>query len=373
MIDFYKVETNYKEITSVKSVLKSKFLNQSIFVKRFEEDLSEYTGLKCCTVVSSGTAALHTVFIGFNFKKGDGVLIPDFAWPSAANVVSLMGGKVINVDVSKKTYNMTPETLEKAISIARINKVNLKYLVLIHQFGLISDVEEILQIARENNLIVVEDAACALGAKYQSQKAGSFGKVAIFSFHPRKTITTGEGGAIVTNDVILDKKFKAIRNHGQEIQEDGTRKFILPGLNYRMTEFQAAMGISQLKKLDKFIKKKLKLVHLYNYYLSQNKFLKVPKLIEGHIYQTYMITLNESEFLNVSEIINELRLNDIEATRGSAAIQNLVFLDNMTENTNSDFLISKGLALPLYPSLSKKQVKFISNTLSDIINSRMDL
>lgn len=369
MIPFYKISVNHKEISSIKSVFKSKYLIQSNIVKKFEDKISKYTGVKYCSVVSSGTAALHTVFIGLNLDKNDGVLIPDYAWPSAANVVALMGGIVISVDVSKTTYNMTPETLKKAIDKSKSNGINIKYLVLIHQFGLISDVEEILDIAEKNKLTVVEDAACALGATYKGQKAGTFGDVAIFSFHPRKTITTGEGGAIVTNNEILDKKFKVIRNHGQELQDDGTRKFILPGLNYRMTEFQAAMGISQLEKLDKFIEKKIKLVETYNYFLEKEILISVPKIVKGHIYQTYMVTINENKYLNLAEIISKLSLNGIEAIRGSAAIQNLDFLEDKTATINSDFLISNGLALPLYPGLSKKKVKFISSKLSNIVNS----
>lgn len=366
MIPFYKIEFNIKEKNAINKVLKSGQLVQSKFVQKFEKDLIEYTGVQFCSVVSSGTAALHTVFMGLGLKKNEGVLIPDYAWPSAANVVALMGGIVISVDVSKTTYNMTPETLKKAIDKSKSNGINLKYLVLIHQFGLISDVEEILDIAEKNKLTVVEDAACALGATYNGRKAGSFGKVAIFSFHPRKTITTGEGGAIVSNDETFDNKIKAIRNHGQEFLSSGSRKFILPGLNYRLTEFQASIGITQLSKLDRIIEKKQKLVSEYRKRLVHRSIINVPGFVLGQIYQTFMITISENS--SIDEVIKEMKLRKIETIRGSAAIQNLTYLNEGFDLNNSQYLLNQGLALPLYSSLKIKDVRYITGSLINILD-----
>jgi dTDP-4-amino-4,6-dideoxygalactose transaminase len=366
MIPFFRVNLDKKELNQVKKVFKSKVLVQSNFVKEFENKLVDYVGSKHCTAVSSGTAALHLAFMALELNKNDGVLIPNYAWPSAANVVHLMGGHVIPVDVSRTTYNMTASELEKAIKKAKEQSIKIKFLVLIHQFGLISEVEEIISIAMKNNLIIIEDAACALGSSYKSNQAGTFGKVAIFSFHPRKSITTGEGGAIFTDDEFLDREVKSLRNHGQEFSNDGSRKFIQAGLNYRMTEIQAAIGIAQLNKLTSIINRKFALVELYNKHLKHELITSIPVLNQEHTYQTFMITLDAK--VNIDDLIFELKTNGIETIRGSAAIQNLDFIENKLGQENTKYLLESAIALPLYPTLRNKDVKFIASTLNNLLS-----
>lgn len=263
-----------KDIKEVIKVLKSDWITQGPKIKEFEEALCKYTGAKYAVAVSSGTAALHIACLAAGIKEGDEVITTPITFVATANCILYCGGRPVFADIQEDTVNIDPDEIKK-----KITKMT-KAIIPVHFAGHPCDLEEIYEIAKENNLIVIEDACHALGAEYKGSKIGSckYSDMTVFSFHPVKSITTGEGGAVLTNNKDLYEKLLLLRNHG--ITKD-KRKFINKkeggwyyemhelGFNYRITDIQSALGISQLKKLDKFIKRRREIVDIYNKELSE--------------------------------------------------------------------------------------------------------
>jgi len=241
------------DLQVAREALASGFLVQGARVAEFEKSIALYVGVKHVVAVSSCTAALHLSLLALDVRAGDLVLVTTYSWPATANVIELCGAQPVFVDIQPDTFNMDPGllagTLGKLMATAETAR-RVKAILPVHTFGQMSDITAIIEVAGKYGIPVIEDAACALGAKWEGRNAGSWGVMGCFSFHPRKAITTGEGGAITTNDDGLARKLRALRNHGLD-PEASSSDFIMPGFNYRMTEFQAAFGTSQMKKLDR--------------------------------------------------------------------------------------------------------------------------
>ncbi len=209
-----------QEAEAVRRVLASGWVVQGPEVAAFEAAIAQLHQARHCVAVSSGTAALHVAYLALGIGPGDAVFIPSFAWPSAANMAKLVGATPVFVDVLPDTYNLDPEDLARRIEDCRQRGWGKpRAVVPVHEFGLAADMDAVLSVAARYSLEVIEDAACALGATYHGKPVGTLGKLGIFSFHPRKSITTGEGGAIVTNDDELAERCRQWRNHGQQLDE----------------------------------------------------------------------------------------------------------------------------------------------------------
>lgn len=191
-------------------VLRSGNLVQGLYAEKFEQAISDYLDVKHAMVVSSGTAALHLSLIALGIGPGDEVIVPAFSFPATANVVELVGAKPVFVDIKLDDFCIDASFIESVITN------NTKAIIPVHEFGMPANMKPVLKLAEKYKLFIIEDAACALGAEYENRKAGAFGNLGCFSFHPRKAITTGEGGVVVTNDISLAEKIRAIRNHGIE-------------------------------------------------------------------------------------------------------------------------------------------------------------
>ncbi|MFQ5779388.1 MAG: DegT/DnrJ/EryC1/StrS family aminotransferase, partial [Nitrospiria bacterium] len=262
-----------EECKAVERVLRSGQLVHGEECDLFEKELSEYLGVSDVVVVSSGTAALHLSLIALGVGAGDAVLVPDFTFPATVNVVELVGARPVFVDVDISTYNVTCERLEEAIESWK-GPERLKAIIPAHEFGCPADMTGMMALAKEHNLLVIEDAACALGATHHGRKVGSFGDTGCFSFHPRKSLTTGEGGAIATNNRAVAAKLRQWRSHGMQSSPQGMQ-FMVPGFNYRMTNFQAALGRVQLLRLDGWLKERRQLQQIY-YQELQRTTLSLP-------------------------------------------------------------------------------------------------
>ena len=241
----------------------------------FEKELASYLGCTDVVLVSSGTAALHIALLSLNIGHGDAVIVPDFTFPATGNVVLMTGAKPVIVDVEPRTYNMDPAALETIIKGWQ-GPERLCAVMPVLEFGSPANMDEISTIAEGNGLTVIEDAACALGADCNEKKAGTVGKVGCFSFHPRKTLTTGEGGAIAVHDSQIAGRMRRMRNHGMERIGNGVQ-FVEPTTNYRLTNFQAALGRVQLRHLDDWISARRALA---GYYLDQLAPLEKKKLLK---------------------------------------------------------------------------------------------
>ena len=280
------------EINAVLEPLKSGWLVQGPKVKEFEEKWSTFTSANYSTAVTSCTSALHLSLAALGFGPGDEAIVPAFTWISTANVVEHLGGKVVFCDIDLETFNIDFSEIESKIT------PKTKAILPVHLFGLSADIDPILDLARRYNLWVVEDAACGFGAKYKGQHVGAFGNTGCFSFHPRKSITTGEGGMITTNDHLLTEKIKKLRDHGAAITDlqrhHGARPYLLAdhpvaGYNQRMTDLQAALGSAQMDRANDIVLERTKLALGYDEAFADLNWLRTPFKHSDydHGYQSY--------------------------------------------------------------------------------------
>ena len=343
-----------RELEAVRRVLESGWVVQGPEVEAFEAEIARLHQVRHCIAVSSGTAALHISYLAAEIGPGDALFIPSFAWPSAANMAKLVGAHPVFVDVLPDTYNIDPDDLERRIETClNEGKHKPRVVVPVHEFGLAADMDKVLSVASRYSLEVIEDAACALGASCDGRPVGTFGKFGIFSFHPRKSITTGEGGAIVTDDADMADRCRGWRNHGQRLV-GGQRDFILPGLNYRMTEIQAAIGRVQLTKFAGILQKRRSLAREYFERLQQCPGLRIPTDSAQHTWQTMMVVLADSA--DRTAIIQHLADEGIEVGPGSVAGHLGAHFQPQLPLAVSEKLHRRGLALPLHAGLNVEQI-----------------
>lgn len=367
MITLAKPYFDEKEKEAAGRVLDSGWIMQGKHVADFEANIAEYCGSKHCIVVSSGTAALHVSFLAAGIQHGHGIIIPSFAWPSAANIAHLIGAKPIFVDSQKGDYNLNVDLLEKHIEKAQSDGIRVKAIVPVHQFGAPCDISKVLEIATKFNLNVIEDSACALGTKTEGQQAGTFGLAGIFSFHPRKIITTGEGGAIITDSDEFAEQCRALRNHGN---------LKSAGLNYRMTDIQAAIGLIQLDKLETILSKRNMVIETYLEMFNSQDGIILPEYLSmsGSLadskaaLQTLMILLDRH--IDRDRIISLMADRGIETKPGSPAAHQLpTFAEHSDPCPVAAELHKQGLALPLHAAMTVEEARMIAGALIEIINS----
>lgn len=369
MIRLCEPEIDDAELKAVCEVLKSGYLVQGKFVRQFEEKIEAYLNINHAIAVSNGTAALHLALISLGIGHGDEVIVPDFTFPATANVVELVGAKPIFVDIGLETFNIDVAKIE-----AKINK-NTKAIIPVHEFGLAANLNDILAISEKHGIKVVEDAACALGTTYNKGFVGTIGDIGCFSLHPRKAITTGEGGIITTNNSEIASKLRILRNHGITINDEAV-DFVQAGFNYRMTDIQGALGNAQIEKLDSIIKRRRELADLYFKGLSSNKNLLLPDKHKdiGHIYQTFYVILNSS--LNRNSVMQELKRHSIECNYGAYPLHSLSYYKNKysydpSEYINSIVAYKQGIALPLHSRLSDTDVEYVIDKINLLTKDRL--
>jgi dTDP-4-amino-4,6-dideoxygalactose transaminase len=293
--DISNPDTGEEEWQVLKEPLMTGWLTQGPKVEAFEKAFAKRHGVKYAFATTSCTTALHLILtaldIGPDISPGDEVIVPAFAWVSTANVVLYCGATPIFVDVDRTTFNIDVAHISEKLS------KKTKAILPVHLFGLCADIDAIEEVAP--GIPIFEDAACASGSGYNGRPAGSLGIAAAFSFHPRKSITTGEGGMVTTNNNDLAEKVRALRNHGASLSEEerhhGSQPYILPdfnvlGFNYRMTDLQGAVGIVQLSKLENFLGQPEKWANFYHHKLGGIPWLRTPAVPSGygHRWQAYV-------------------------------------------------------------------------------------
>jgi len=357
-----------EELREIEEVFKTGWLIQGVKVQEFEQMVADYLGVKHAVAVSSGTTALHLALIAAGVKQGDEVIVPAATFPATANVVEHVGARPVFVDINLDTYNIDCEQLGELVRTTRSNKI--KALMPVHLFGQSADMEPIKEIAKAYNLRVIEDAACALGAEYKGRKCGTLGDVNCFSFHPRKAITTGEGGMIVTGSNKIAEDLRIWRNHGI-IADHGRYDLVVPGFNYRMTNVQGAIGTIQMRKLRDAIAKRVRLARIYDELLKGVSCIKTPETMResNHIYQAYVVLLDKGA--DRDAFMMRLKEREIETTIGTYALHMLSYYREKYGYEPDDFpnaktVFKKGLALPLHPKMSEDDVEFVVKTILDI-------
>jgi perosamine synthetase len=365
------------DLQAVHDVLTSGYFVQGRHVADFEQAIAGYVGTKYAIVVSNCTAALHLALLALDVRAGDLVLVTAYSWIATANVIELCGAQPVFIDILHDTYNIDPqklaETLQRLMSRPETAR-RVKAILPVHTFGQMADMTAISSIADKYNLPIIEDAACALGAKWQNRNAGTWGVMGCFSFHPRKAITTGEGGVITTDNLILARKLRALRNHGQD-PESTTSEFIMPGFNYRMTEFQAALGLTQMKKLDRIILARRTLAHYYDSLLKNDPILAPVVPSESRpVYQSYVVLLPEGAAPHRTEIIRKLKEQGIETNIGTWHMPLTTFFrtqygyraDNFPVSSN---VFERALTLPLHEFLTQDEQNVVINQLKTLVKT----
>lgn len=364
------------DLQAVSEVLSSGYLVQGAQVTAFEHAVAHYVGTKYAVAVANCTAALQISLMALDVRPGDLVVVTAYSWLSTANVIELCGAQPVFVDICLDTFNMDPDCLEKVLEVLMANSgtsKRVKAILPVHTFGQIANMPKILELAERYNLPIIEDAACALGATLHERQAGTWGLMGCFSFHPRKAITTGEGGIITTNDAKLAQHLRALRNHGQD-PDANSPEFIMPGFNYRMTEFQAALGVSQMTKLDRIIEARRRLATSYDK-LFEGTPIQPPLVSKGtnHVYQSYVVLLPRHLASKRQTTIEQLKRVGIETTIGTYHMPMTSYFRNRYDYRAGDFpsadnVFARSLSLPLYEGLSFQEQQYLTDSLKKHCN-----
>jgi len=358
------VVSDREVLSSFQEILSEGYFVQGRYVRNFEELFSSYLGVKNCVAVSSGTAALHLALLALGIGPGDEVVVPAFTFPATGNAVELVGARPVFVDVDPRTYNIQIDEIEKYVT-----KKTAAILV-VHLFGNPVDMDSVLNIAQRYRLKVIEDAAGALGSLYRGRLCGTMGDVGCFSFHPRKIVTTGEGGMVVTSSQEVAERVRMLRNHGM-IQGDNTKDFVAPGLNYRMNEFEAALGIVQMKNLSSTITERISLARIFEQKLGNiyNLEMQISNNECLNMHQAFVVKLSKGENL---EVIRELAERGVEATVGTYALHLLSFYSKKYGYNPSDYPVAaqlhhKSLALPFYNGMTIEEIDTVVRCLREVL------
>jgi dTDP-4-amino-4,6-dideoxygalactose transaminase len=360
------------EFSAVLEPLKSGWVVQGPKVKEFEERFAAYTRASHAVAASSCTSALHLTLVALGIGSGDEVIVPSFTWVATANVAVYQGAHPIFVDIDLDTFNIAPEKIEEKITPRTIA------IIPVHLFGLSADMNPIMEIARRHSLYVVEDAACALGTTYRGQHVGVIGDVGCFSFHPRKSITTGEGGMLTTNRAELAEQFRVLRTHGA-MESDlarhqngkfGLAEFNVLGYNYRMTDIQAAIGIAQMGKLAWILAQRCARARRYDEALANIEWLQLPTVPAGyeHTYQSYVAVVKDGAPLDRDELARRLQQAGISSRPGTLAVHNVRYYRTHCGTRPEDCPMAlkaeqQSLTLPLYPTMTDEEQDYVVETL----------
>lgn len=360
-----------KEAAEVRKVIFSGWVSQGPKVIEFEKEVSKYVGAKFAVATNSCTSALHLSLIISGVEAGDEVICPAFTCMATADAIIHSGGIPIFADIEPNTFNIDPD------HVAELVNERTKAIMAVHQIGLPADIDALQKIARQQGLFIVEDAACTLGAKYKDRYVGGLGNPTCFSFHPRKTITTGEGGMLLTNDEEKAERARILRSHGASISDLVRHKalgclqheYVAAGFNYRMTDMQAAIGLVQLKKIEKIIQQRLEQAQYYNEQLTKIEDIKppfVPKYAT-HAYTSYLITV-ESSKVDRDTLLTRLTEKGVSCRRGIQPLYKEPYFHTALgkyELPRTEYAAHNTLFLPIFPGLQKSQQDYIIKSIKD--------
>ena len=365
MIPITKPYFDNDEINILKECLDSGWVTQGPLTEKFENLFKEEHSCQYAVSASSCTAALHIALLALGINAGDEVIVPAFTWITSASCVEYVGADVKFVDVEKETMNIDPAKIEEAIT------PKTKAIIAVHLFGCPAKMDEIMEIAKKHHLYVVEDCACAIGTTYKGKKVGTIGDIGCFSFHPRKAITTGEGGMCSTNDEALYYKMIQYKNHGASLTRKGADYgnpyyfgvYDEVGYNLRLSDIQAAVGIAQFKKLHMLLEDRKRCVDYYIEKLTGNSNIILPILPQefGHTYQSFVILLKTGDRALRNQIMTEMQKQEIQSRPGTIAITRTEFNRKKYGLSNWDYPVAEfcedaSLTLPIYPFMKNEEL-----------------
>lgn len=373
MIPYGRQTIEEDDIQAVVDVLRSDYLTTGPKIAEFEKMVADYVGAKYAVAISNGTSALHAACFAAGIQPGDEVITTPLTFAASANCVLYCGGTPVFADVDPKTYNIDPEDIRRKITD------KTKAIIAVHLAGQPCDTDEIHKIAKEHDLLVIEDGAHALGSVYKGKKVGTLSDMTTFSFHPVKPITTGEGGMIVTDNEQFYQKMMLFRSHGITREENLMTRNDGPwfyqqldlGYNYRITDIQCALGCSQMKKLDRFLARRKQIVARYNEAFADCENIITP----------YQLPETESGWhLYIVQVKNCDRRKVFEALREQGIAVNVHYIPvymhpyyqehgyKDVHCKNAEEIYSHIISLPLYPTLTEEQQQYVIETLKHVIN-----
>jgi dTDP-4-amino-4,6-dideoxygalactose transaminase len=353
---------------AVAKVIASGWVSQGPQVQAFEAAFAERVGAAEAVATSNCTTALHLALHVSGLGPGDEVIVPSLSFIATANSVLHCGARPVFADIDPRTYNLDPAAAEKAIG------PRTKAIMPVHQVGLPADMDPFLELAERYGLVLIEDAACAIGATYKGRRIGSLGPLTCFSLHPRKVITTGEGGMIAVQDPVVAERLRRLRQHGMSVSDlarHSSDRIVVesypePGFNYRMTDMQAALGLCQLDALGEILERRRRLAERYNQAIARMPYLEAPydPPFATRTWQAYCARVQPGAPVSRSQLLQRLLDDGIAAKRGVMAIHTeaaygreqveLPFTDAATEET---------FMLPLFSGMTEDQQEYVIDRL----------
>ena len=368
-----------EEILLLKQCLNSGWVTQGPLVKKFEDLFSARHQVRHSLATTSCTAALHLATLALELGPGDEVIVPAFTWVTSAHAAEYVGARAVFADIDLSTYNLSPDAFRAAIT------PRTRAVVVVHLFGLSAQLKEIRQIAQAHGLHIIEDAACATGTTYHDRPVGSFGDFGCFSFHPRKVVTTGEGGMVTTADDELSKRVQSLRCHGDTIVFNPRSTPAMPydmdpfdmlGFNLRMSDIQAAVGVAQMGKLDQLLSERKRLANRYSQLLDGFSDLALPFTPPGcgHTYQSYVVRLREGGRPRRNRVMDLFVSNRIQSRPGTHAVHRLGYYRDKYQIHTDQFPNAclgedTTITLPIFPGMTESDQSFIVEVLRDGLNS----
>ena len=364
MIRLTKPDTE-GSLETIRSVLEDGFLVQGKRVERFEAMVAAYARRKFAVAVNSGTSAIHCALLSLGIGQGDEVIVPDFTFPASANAVVTCGATPVLADIDPATFNLSIESLEAAIT------ARTKAVMPVDLFGLGSDLPAIEALACRSGLAVIEDAACALGSAVAGKMCGAFGEASAISFHPRKIVTTAEGGMVLTDDEGCADAVRRLRNHGMETSR-GVTRFVAAGYNMRMNEIQACLGIDQMNRISELVEGRRRAARQYGDLLRDASGVRAPSEPGGylHTYQSYVVLLDRK--IDRDRVIQAMRAAGVETAIGTYAVHEQPFYMERYGYKPGSLPASaeafrQSLSLPMYHSIGEDTVGEVVARLKECI------
>lgn len=374
MIPYGTQWINEEDIKAVVDTLRSDYLTCGPKIGEFEDTIKNYVGAKYAVAVSNGTAALHVACMAAGIKKGDEVITTPITFAASANCILYCGGTPVFADIDKDTYNISPQSIREKITD------KTKAIIPVHFTGQPCDMEEIHAIAKEHHLLVIEDGAHALGADYKGKMVGNLSDMTTFSFHPVKHITTGEGGMIVTNNEELYQKLSLLRTHGitrDEARLEGEEgdwyyEQQMLGYNYRISDVACALGISQMKRIHEFVRRRREIATYYNEAFKTVKGITIPHQLEGcnsswHLYVIKVATSKRKE------IFDRLRAAQIGVNVHYIPVYKHPYYQKHGYETTyckeAESLYEQLITIPMYPKLTKEEQNYVINQVIQAVSN----
>lgn len=362
MIPISKPSIEQSEIEYIMEAVSSGWISSiGPYIDEFEKEFARYCGVKHCVATSNGTVAIHLALMVLGIGKGDEVIIPDFTFAATANAVILSGATPVYADICADSWCIDPKSVLSKIT------PKTKAIIPVHIYGHPCDMESLNEIAKKYSLNIIEDAAEAHGATYKNQFVGSFGDCATFSFFGNKIITTGEGGCITTNSDSIAEKARILRDHG--MSKEKRYWHIEVGYNYRMTNLQAAIGVSQLKRIENFLSSRKEILEMYQYYLKEAGFTFNPcvKFAKPVNWLTCILLHNKFP-IRRDDVLIQLRKKGVDSRPFFYPLTSMPPYISQEEvvNPTTENISSRGLNIPTFPGMTENEIMYVSKSILEL-------